>query len=638
MTAIEGPSRLVLTAALACCAFLGCISMELSLADTSSSQEGAITWRPYSPAAFRAAQAADRPILLVLEVPWSSAARSADKQLWSDPTLRRIVSENYIALRERADLRPDLARRYPVNGWPAINLLLPDGSAMYYQSEKVPEPFRMSRGQLSREEMTLFLREGARYYHAQRTKVIALAREKERALGGAVRPERGTPNQELAWSVGHRMALAFDREQRYFGGPPRLPQPDLLELFYTFSPVSEERWQVLADTALETFIDKLRDPADGGIYRMALGADWSQPQKEKLLDVNARTLDLLTLAYRRSANGKWRRRALSLAGFLVERLGKPDGSFAAARCESCPGGRDETALSGANGLAAAALIRAGAGCADKKTLSRGLEAARWLLATRYHPGQPVPRVSVIGGRRQRPPVQLEDQVGVATAFLTAWEATGDRSFLEAAREIARTTLSRLRDPDTGALRDTPATPSGPLPLRRAEFPLELNAAMVRVLVRVHFYTGNKEPLFRRAARGLLEAFTGSHQRVKILAPSYALASFEYFARPMIAIVAGPKGDPKADALRIGALASDDPFTIVISLTNEDNRDAILAAGLSLQTSSGLYPFYDGLGGQRMSDPGAVRGSLYDLRLLRQAQLKAAAGKDKIMMPTKVKTR
>ncbi len=581
-----------------------------------------VAWRSFGPAAFRAAQDADRLILLVLELPWSANTARARDTVWSDEEVSRIIGDDFIAIRERADLRPDLARRFPAAGWPSVSLLLPDGSPLYLKATEIKEPHLMRVAMLPAKTMASFLFHGSRYYQSVREEAIRIAREEEESARRESLLTKGEAAKENTWSAVDRMKGAFDTETRYFGGPPRLPQFDLLELLFVLSAENENPWQTLAEASLETLYSKLLDPESGGIYRMAVGADWEQPQKERLLEVNARTLDLLTLAYRRDAHARWHKRADSLSSFLIETLGNEDGSFAGAACRECPKGRSEAVLSGANGLAASALIHAGSAFGEEKLVSRGLDAARFLLEKRYRKGRGVPRAVVGRVGVPQESLNLADQGEVAWAFLRAWEVTGDRAFLDAARDLARVTLTLLRDKKSGALRDIAATPSGPLPLRRSLYPIEANSRMVRVLVRLYYYSERKDKIFRTAARDILDAFANSYRKPTILMPSYALANYEYFFAPMSAVVVSRRGAPESDRLRQAALGSDFPFLLITSLSNEDDTEKIVEAGFAIQADAGLHSFYDGLKGRRVSDPRAVRAGLYDLRMMRVEQREA----------------
>ncbi|MDQ7006289.1 MAG: DUF255 domain-containing protein [Acidobacteriota bacterium] len=576
-------------------------------------------WKPFGPAAFRRAQGTDRLILLVLEVPWSEYSTRARNEVWNQPEVVEAIRERYVAIRERADIRPDLTRRYPAEGWPAVSILLPDGTPLRMLSEETGQPRRVTSGFRPAASMARLLTVASDFYRARRSDAIRMSREGETQIRESSPPTAGKVGESLTWALVSRMESTFDKEHRYFGGPPRIPRFDLIELLLTAGVERrKESTRVMGSAAINTLATHLVDAERGGLYRMALGLEWERPQKEKLLDRNARWLDLLTLRFRISGKRSDRDAALSQARWILEHLDNGDGSLAAAVCASCPDGIDRTVLTGDQAQASAALIRCGAATGDTAILERGLAGARFLREHRYKPGRGMPRAVVDGTGQPPGNLVLEDLAESAWAFIEAYQVTGDKAWLETARDLARTTLANLRDPATGALRDVVPAPSGPMPLRRAVYPQKANARMVRVLVRLH-YLGQGERLWRKAAQEILKAFGGSYDRVGLFIPAYALALYEFHFSPEMAVVVARKDQEEGAALRRAAMGSAFPFTLVKTMDPATEPKAIVAAGFSIQARPGLFPFYDGLGGRRIEVPGGVRAALHDLREKRLEQ-------------------
>ncbi len=571
-----------------------------------------IEWATYDPAAFQRAQHEDKVIMLVLEVPWSAPVAMAHEMLWNQPEVVQAVNSDFVAIRERADLRPDLARRYPSQGWPAVTFLLPNGSPLFFRESESGTPRRMATTAMAPERMALHLSEVSAYYKTEQSAVIQLAATQDRIIAETARPTAAPVGRATVATAATAFAETFDAEHRYFGGAPRIPRFELIEVMQVLSAEETDPWEVLAKTSLKTLLDKLGDPEGGGIYRMAVGLDWSRPQKEKLLDRNARMLDNLTLAWRLSGKRSDRDRALAQGRFLATAFSKEDGSLASALCVSCPGGRDDAVLSGSNGVAAAALIHAGAALEDESLIDRGLAAASFLARERHLPGRGLPR-AVMNGQTILP-LYLEDLQGAAWGFLAAYEITGEKAWLGRAEDLAKVALAKLRDADLGALRDTVPRPAGPIPLRHALYPQRENSRMVRVLVRLYHYTADAG--YFDAAKTILEAFGASYRRVEIHAPAYVLASYEYFYPPTLVTVRGEGGDAEAAALRRAALGSEYPFTLVVSSTSAAGQPATVQAVHGGETLA--RPLADALG---------LRAALADLRIRYQARVNRHDGEE-----------
>lgn len=569
-----------------------------------------LEWLDLTPGVIRRALAEDRLILLLLDVPWSEAVKVADEALWSDPEVIAAVKSGYLPVRVRADVRPDLRARFPAEGWPGINLLLPDASPMFFAPpEGETEPRRMTATLLPPEKMAGLLREARLYYEIEGPRVRELSRKETEKIRETARPSPEKLDETMVLGIATQLQSTFDPEARYFGGPPRLPRFDLIEFMGYVGAELGEPWRTMGGASLDTLAAKLTDPEDGALYRLALGLDWEDPQKEKLLDRNARLLELQALAFRLTGRRSYRDQALRTGSFLTARLGNADGSFAAAVCAPCPGGRDEAVLAGANAAAAAALIRAGAALGEGALVERGLAGARFLRDTRWRAGRGVAR-AVIGGEGLLT-LSLEDLAETAWAFLAAYEATGDRTWLDAAADIARTGVANLRDPKTGALADSLVDPAAPGLLGVPLYPIEANSQMVRVLVRLFWLTGERR--YADAAREVLRSFADSYRRVPLLMPSYALAAYEYHYPPIRVVVTGRADDPAAAALRHAALGSAFPFVTVLTLDPQRDRERILGAGLAISPAAGLTGYHGTLSTERLVDPGAVRGALAELR-------------------------
>ncbi|MDH3284873.1 MAG: hypothetical protein OEQ13_09030, partial [Acidobacteriota bacterium] len=355
----------------------------------------------------------------------------------------------------------------------------------------------------------------------------------------------------------------------------------------------------------------LVDETDGGLRRMAFGLDWEDRQQEKLLDRNARLLDLLTLAYRSTGRRSYRDQAVATATFLTSRLSVDGGAFGSAVCEWCPGGRDEVVLSGPNGLAAAALIRAGAVFGEEELLKRGFQAARFLREHRYRPGRLVPR-AVVDGLAQPPGnFVLDDQVMVAGAFVTAFEASGDPAWRDAAVDLVSTTVVNMRSPGVGALPDIIPQRKAPPPLRFGLFPQSTNSQMVRVLVRLFYLTDDRS--FRNAARDILKAYGGSYRTSGLQLPAYGIAAYEYHFPPMTANVVAAPAAAGADGLRHAAMGSPFPFVIVRTWLTDREAETIRGLGFALAADAGIYVFQAGLGSARQTGPAGVAAVMNDIR-------------------------
>ncbi len=233
----------------------------------------------------------------------------------------------------------------------------------------------------------------------------------------------------------------------------------------------------------------LRDPVEGGFFRYATRADWSEPHYERMLTDNALLLDVAAaLAGGDDPPAFLRSLADGVIGFLLERMQLPNGGFASAqdsesvidgerseggyyrldasaRARLTPPALDEKVLTGWNGLAIGALAHAGFVFDEPGAIAAARRAADFLLE--HHllaDGTPV-RAS-LDGVVSSAASTLEDTGMLAGGLLELAVATGDASYAVTAR----------------ALIDRAAAAAGPAPGSGAPVPFSAPSGGDPVLV------------------------------------------------------------------------------------------------------------------------------------------------------------
>jgi uncharacterized protein YyaL (SSP411 family) len=220
---------------------------------------------------------------------------------------------------------------------------------------------------------------------------------------------------------------------------------------------------------------------------------------------------------------------------------------------------------------------------------------------------------VIEGQGVLLPLHLEDLSAGAELFLEAHQVTGSNEWLTIAGDLLRLAFDNLRDASSGALRDVIPLAGAPPPVRRELFPLEANMRMTRALVRYRYLADS--PDSARMAGQILRAFSGSFDRVPMLAPLYAQANYEYFTAPLLVLISGQSADLITGRLRRVGLQAGFPFTITRSFdtSSETGRASALRHNVPVSGSSQLIAQQGTERTAVTSDPAAVRGLLAQLR-------------------------
>jgi uncharacterized protein YyaL (SSP411 family) len=329
----------------------------------------------------------------------------------------------------------------------------------------------------------------------------------------------------------------------------------------------------------------LHDRHEGGIHRLAAAPAWGAVQYEKLLDRNAAFQRELVFALRAGRELPWAREALrGAADFLDRRLARPGGGYYQAQVadpRSEDGGGwwrsggtsgeappvDPLVLAGPNAEAGAALLRAAHMLGDGELAVRGRAALDLVLARAHRAGNGVRHVVEPAPAEHR---FLATQADVAFASLDAYETTGERRYLRAAREIVDFASVNLSRPgETGLWDRLPETGDLGL-LRNPRRPPRANARIARAMLRLDAH-GVGGGAYREQAIAILGTFTGNLTRYGPQAIELALAVEEAIRPPLLLRVEGAAESDRVLALRRRAVNVAWPWVVVT--TGDGTSDA-----------------------------------------------------------------
>src|SRR5213075_3394535 len=88
----------------------------------------------------------------------------------------------------------------------------------------------------------------------------------------------------------------------------KFPYPEAVEMLYVHGRrTGNDDWMEMADRTLDGMIaGELFDAEEGGFFRYALAADWTEPRREKLLETNAGLLRAYALGGTLRDRPDWR--------------------------------------------------------------------------------------------------------------------------------------------------------------------------------------------------------------------------------------------------------------------------------------------------------------------------------------------
>lgn len=537
-----------------------------------------ITWHEWGEGSFRLAHEQDRPILLDISAVWCHWCHVMDETSYADPVVIDLVNRFFVPIRVDNDRRPDINERYNMGGWPTTVFLMPTGEILTGGTYIPPQQMRSLLPQVSQ-----YYRQNKAALHEQAA--VALRRAPAVAV-----PAEGEPGLTIVAAILDDVRANFDPAYGGFGSEPKFPHAEALELVlraYWHSGDASDL--AIVTTTLEHMAaGGTYDHVEGGFFRYSTTRDWSVPHFEKMLEGNAGLLQSYLRAWQVTQNPVYQTVARDVLRYLNTTLSDPQGGFfgsqdadeeyyalaLADRRQRPAPFVDRTFYVDWNAQMCASYLLAAAALDDEKARAFALRTLDrlWHLCGNpgggglFHYWDGAPHIAGL----------LGDQVQMATAQLDAYQATGEPRHLGRAQELAAFCNERLAAPD-GGYYDMAEQPGALGNLAKRLRPLPGNAAAARLLLRLHYLTGQDAYLDR--ARATLRVFGADYERLGYFAAPYALAIDDLLRPPLKVVIVGAPAAAATQALAQAALALPEPGLLVQQL--DAQRDAALLAGLHL---------------------------------------------------------
>jgi uncharacterized protein YyaL (SSP411 family) len=457
----------------------------------------AIAWLPWSAASFARARTEGKPVLLSIAPTWCRNSVEMDRSSFADPDVVARVGQRYVPIRVDADRRPDICERYSLGGWPTTAFLTPDGD---------------------------LLGGGTYVDHERLAEVLERVADAFRSAGhvgidhAALSPRPTANHAPTTDQLIEQIDRCYDPEYGGFGGAPKFPHaaPVHLALALYRRQQSESHRDMAIKTLDAIGWGPLHDDRDGGFFRYSRDGDWSSPEQEKLLDVNAALLDVYLDAFETLQLARYGERAEDVLRYVQTWLADPvDGGWAASQradpdyysgaaagagTDGAPSPPiDRTLFTSWNAAMASAALKAGRVLGDAGLSEFAIRSLERIVGLCYQPG-----AGMAHYHDGSPQVRglLADQIAMAAAQLDAFEATGNVVYRMLAEELVLHALHTLWDESDGGFFDRTADPETDVGLMQDRLkPFGANCAAARLLRRAAQLCG-RETLSGTADRTL----------------------------------------------------------------------------------------------------------------------------------------
>ena len=294
-----------------------------------------VAWWPWGTEALAEAKRANKPILLSVGYAACHWCHVMAHESFEDAATAQVMNDLFVNIKVDREERPDIDQIYMSalhhlgehGGWPLTMFLTPNGEP-FWGGTYFPKTSRYGKPafvDLLREVERVF-RQDPQSVEQNRSALMARLAASGRPKGRVV---IAAPELDRAAS---QIAGMIDPINGGMRGAPKFPQPTMLEfLWRAGGRLNDRRYFGAVELTLARICEGgIYDHLGGGFSRYSVDERWLVPHFEKMLYDNALLLELLALAYQRSANDLFRRRARETVAWLGREMTTGEGAFCAS--------------------------------------------------------------------------------------------------------------------------------------------------------------------------------------------------------------------------------------------------------------------------------------------------------------------
>ena len=393
----------------------------------------AVKWNGWNDAVIARAKREGKPIFLSIGYASCHWCHVMQRESFTNADVAKLQNERFVPMLVDREEHPDVDAAFMTYvallndgnaGWPANLILSPEleplAGASYLPRASLIELLDVASRKWSGDRAAL---------RTEAASVIAAARELTKVPAAA-------PAEELTLAAFVEAAQrAHDRVNGGFGSAPKFPQALLVELLLRESARTHDATpRALAVGALDAMANgAIFDRERGGFHRYTTDAAWQQPHFEKMLYDQALLANDYVIAYQLTGEERYAAVARKTLDFTLRELRLAGGGFGSA-LDADTAKRDDKVIAGWNGLAIAALARAGAALDEPRYLDAAAADARFIETTLWNA-----KSKRLARRWHRGDVAIdafaEDYAMTIGGLLYLYENGGDPHWLRFAMEL-----------------------------------------------------------------------------------------------------------------------------------------------------------------------------------------------------------
>src|SRR5258706_10508481 len=295
-----------------------------------------VDWYPWGNDALAESKRTGRPILLSVGYSACHWCHVMAHESFEDAEIARVMNELFVNIKVDREERPDIDQIYQVaqamltqrnGGWPLTMFLTPD-QVPFFGGTYFPSTSRYGLpgfGDLLK-RVRKFYDESADDIRTQNAELVEM-------LGRTQPGGRADPSQfsrEPIEKAAQELEAMFDGEHGGFGGAPKFPHPDSIELLlrHHAAETAAENSRVMAEfTPTKMAEGGIYDQVGGGFARYSVDDEWAIPHFEKMLYDNGWLMRLYAEAWTATRNPLFARICEETAAWTMREMQSPEGGY-----------------------------------------------------------------------------------------------------------------------------------------------------------------------------------------------------------------------------------------------------------------------------------------------------------------------
>ena len=294
-----------------------------------------VDWWPWGTEALAEAKRTNKPILLSVGYAACHWCHVMAHESFEDAKTAEVMNDLFVNIKVDREERPDIDQIYMSalhhlgehGGWPLTMFLTPNAEP-FWGGTYFPNTARYGKpafADVLREVERVF-RENPQSVEQNRSALMARLMASARPTGRVV---IAAPDLDRA---ADQLLSLIDPVNGGIRGAPKFPQSMMLEFLWRAGERTNNnrRFAAVELTLARICEGGIYDHLGGGFSRYSVDERWLVPHFEKMLYDNALLLELLAVAYLRSRNDLFRRRAHETVAWLTREMTTPEGAFCAS--------------------------------------------------------------------------------------------------------------------------------------------------------------------------------------------------------------------------------------------------------------------------------------------------------------------